>query len=62
MLNNRAHIENLFTAANINDPDSLLPIKDALTIKQNILYDLGTEVFWVEGITDYNYLTLFKKL
>ncbi len=62
MSNNRSTIDNLFTAVNVNDPDSLLPIKDALTIKQNVLYDLDTEVIWVEGITDYNYLTMFKKL
>ena len=62
MNNNRSKIDNLFTVVNLNDPDSLLPIKDALTIKQNVLYDFDTEVIWVEGITDYNYLTLFKKL
>ncbi len=60
MQNNRSSIDNLFTAVNIDDPDSLLPIKEALTIKQNILYDMDTEVVWVEGITDYNYLTMFK--
>ena len=62
MNNNRSTIDNLFSAVNVEDPDSLLPIKDALTIKQNVLYDLDTEVVWVEGITDYNYLTMFKKL
>ena len=62
MENNRSTIDNLFSAVNVDDPDSLLPIKEALTIKQNVLYDLDTEVIWVEGITDYNYLTLFKKL
>lgn len=60
--NNRAHIDNLFTVVNNNDPDSLKPIKDSLTIKQNILYDFDTDVIWVEGITDYNYLTMFKNL
>lgn len=60
--NNRAHIDNLFTAVNSDDPDSLRPIKESLTIEQNVLYDLDTEVVWVEGITDYNYLTMFKKL
>lgn len=62
MNNNKAKIDNSFTAVNVDDPDSLLPIKEALTIKQNVLYDLDTEVIWVEGITDYNYLTLFKKI
>lgn len=60
--NNRAHIENLFTAIDENDPDSLKPIKESLTIKQNVLYDYDTEIVWVEGITDYNYLTMFKNL
>lgn len=62
MKDNKAEIINLFSAVDVDDPDSLLPIKDALTIKQNILYDYDTRVVWVEGITDYNYLTLFKKL
>lgn len=60
--NNRAHIENLFTAIDENDPDSLKPIKESLTIKQNVLYDYDTEIVWAEGITDYNYLTMFKNL
>lgn len=62
MKNNKAKIDNLFTAVNPDDPDSLMPIKESLTIRQNVLYDYETEVVWVEGITDYNYLTLFKKL
>ena len=62
MENNRSRIENRFTAVNYWDPDSLLPIKESLTIKQNVLYDLDTEVVWVEGITDYIYLTMFKNL
>ena len=60
--NNRSKIQNRFTAVNLDDPDSLLPIKESLTIQQNVLYDLDTEVYFVEGITDYNYLTMFKKL
>ena len=60
--NNRCSIDNMFTAINTGDPDTLLPIKESLTIKQNILYDLDTEIVWVEGITDYIYLTMFKKL
>lgn len=46
----------------MDDPDSLIPIKESLTIKQNVLYDYETQVVWVEGITDYNYLTMFKNL
>ena len=60
--NNRSKIQNRLTAVNLEDPDSLLPIKESLTIQQNVLYDLDTEVYFVEGITDYNYLTMFKKL
>ena len=62
MENNRSRIENRFTAVNYWDPDSLLPIKESLTIKQNVLYDLDTKVVWVEGITDYIYLTMFKNI
>lgn len=58
----KAYVDNLFSAINDHDPDSLLPIKESLTIKQNVLYDFDTEVCWVEGITDYCYLTMFKKL
>ncbi len=60
--NNRCSIDNMFTAVNTNDPDTLLPIKESLTIKQNVFYDLDTEIVWVEGITDYNYLTMLKNL
>lgn len=59
---NRSHIDNLFTAVNMDDPDSLVPIKESLTVKQNVFYEFETEVIWVEGITDYCYLTMFKKL
>ena len=58
----KAYIDNLFSAINDNDPDSLLPIKESLTIKQNVFYDYETELCWVEGITDYCYLTMFKEL
>lgn len=62
MENNRSTIDNLFTVVNDGDPDTLLPIKESLTIKQNVLYDLDTEVVWVEGLTDYIYLTMFKNI
>ncbi len=60
MENNQSTVCNLFTAMDIDDPDSLKPIKESLTIKQNVFYDLDTQVVLVEGITDYNYLTFFK--
>lgn len=62
MENNRSTICNLFTAVDASDPDSLKPIKESLTIKQNVFYDIDTEVVLVEGITDYNYLTFFKNI
>lgn len=60
MIDNKSKIDNVFATIDIEDPDSLLPIKDSLTIKQHILYDLETEVYWVEGMSDYIYLTMFK--
>ena len=59
---NISSIENNFAAVNENDPDSLLPIKESLTVENHILVDPDTKVVFVEGITDYNYLTAFKKL
>lgn len=61
MNNNRSKVINSFTAVNIDDPDSLVPIKEALTIRQNVIYDIDTTIVWVEGITDYIYLSFFKK-
>lgn len=55
-------IENNFAAVNENDPDSLLPIKESLTVENYILVNPDEKVVFVEGITDYNYLTAFKKL
>lgn len=57
-----AHISNSFTTVNHNDPDSLKPIKESFTISNHVLYDYDTEVVFVEGITDYNYLTMFKRI
>lgn len=59
---NESTVENLFSAINYDDPDTLLPIKDALTIKQSVLYDEDIKKIFVEGILDYNYLTLFKNI
>ncbi len=59
---NITSIENNFAAVNENDPDSLLPIKDSLTVENHILVNPEEKVFFVEGITDYNYLTAFKIL
>ena len=59
---NISSIENNFAAVNANDPDSLLPIKESLTVENHILVNPEEKVVFVEGITDYNYLTAFKKL
>ena len=59
---NITSIENNFAAVNENDPDSLLPIKDSLTVENHILVNPKEKVVFVEGITDYNYLTAFKIL
>ncbi len=55
-------IDNSFCAADSDEPDTISSIKRPLTIEQHVLYDIDTEVIWVEGITDYNYLTMFKRL
>lgn len=60
--NNISSIENNFAAVNENDPDSLLPIKESLTVENYILVNPEEKIVFVEGITDYNYLTAFKKL
>lgn len=62
MDNNRSSIFNLFSAIDVDDPDSLKPIKKSLTIDQNVFYDIDTTVVLVEGITDYSYLTMFKNI
>ena len=59
---NVVRIHNNFTAVNYGDPDSLLPIKEALTVENYILVNPEKNVVFVEGITDYNYLTAFKLL
>lgn len=42
--------------------DSFLPIYTALTVDKHILLDPNNVLVFVEGITDYNYITAFKKL
>ena len=60
--NSVSRIENVFSAVCQNDPNSLQPIKESLTIENHILVNPDETVIFVEGITDYNYLTAFKKL
>lgn len=59
---NIVRIHNTFTAVNYGDPDSLLPIKEALTVENWMIIDPSKTIVFVEGITDYNYLTAFKLL
>lgn len=59
---NRSRINNDFTAIDIDDPDTLKPIKKALTVRNHMLFDPDRKVIFVEGITDYNYLLAFKKI
>lgn len=62
MEKNKAQIDNDFATINIDDPDSLLSVKNALTVSNHILLDPDVKVVFVEGITDYNYMIAFKKL
>lgn len=62
MENNKAQIDNDFATINIDDADSLLSVKNALTVSNHILLDPDVKVVFVEGITDYNYMVAFKKL
>lgn len=59
---NITSIENYFSAVNVNDPDSLLPVKEALTVENHIIINPDNDLIFVEGITDYNYLTALKKV
>lgn len=45
-----------------DDTDSLRPIKDALTVPRHVLVNPHTPTIFVEGITDYLYLTAFAQL
>lgn len=60
--NNISSIDNDFSAINIDDPDSLLPVKESLTVENHVLLDPDQNVVFVEGITDYNYLVAMKKV
>lgn len=60
--NNVSSIDNDFSAINIDDPDSLLPVKESLTVENHVLIDPDQNVVFVEGITDYNYLVGMKKV
>ena len=59
---NISTISNDFTAIDIDDPDTLKPVKHALTVSNHMLFDPDRKVIFVEGITDYNYMLAFKKI
>ena len=59
---NVSTISNDFTAIDIDDPDTLKPVKHALTVSNHMLFDPDRKVIFVEGITDYNYMLAFKKI
>lgn len=59
---NISRIENDFSTIDRKDPDSLKPIKEALTVNNHMLYDPDKTVVFVEGITDYNYMVAFRKI
>ena len=60
--NNVAKIDNVFSAVNVHDADSLKPIRESLTVRSSVLLDPDQIVVFVEGITDYNYLVGMKSL
>ncbi len=61
-VDNITTIDNDFSAINIDDPDSLLPVKESLTVENHVLLDPDQNVVFVEGITDYNYLVAMKRV
>lgn len=61
-IDNISKIDNDFSTINLDDPDSLLPIKESLTVDSRILLNPDQHLVFVEGITDYNYLVALKKI
>ena len=60
--NNVVKIDNVFSSVNVEDADSLKPIRESLTVRSSVLLDPDQIVVFVEGITDYNYLVGMKSL
>gem|GEM_PF-1236466 len=59
---NHAHVHDKFTVMDTQNPDQLDAILEGLTIGRHVLFDPNEKTVFVEGITDYNYLTAFKLL
>lgn len=60
--NEVAKINDNFTTVNSDDADSLLAIRESLTVRNSILLDPKQIVVFVEGITDYNYFVAMKTI
>ena len=60
--NEVAKINDNFTTVNPDDADSLLAIRESLTVRNSILLDPRQVVVFVEGITDYNYFVAMKTI
>ncbi|MCH5158507.1 MAG: AAA family ATPase [Clostridiales bacterium] len=58
----QSYIHNDFSVINGEDPDTLKPIKHSLTVNNHVLLNTDANVVFVEGITDYNYMTAFKNI
>lgn len=57
------YIQNDFSQIKSSDTDTLLSIKKAFGVAgSHVFYPTNTRIIFVEGITDYNYLTTFKLL
>ena len=59
--NNEAVINNKFQVIEEDDTDALRPIKDALTVGRHIILNPENKTIFVEGMTDYCYLTAIKQ-
>lgn len=57
-----SRIVNDFTAVDLTDPDTLQPIKEALTVENNMLMNPRETVVFVSTPAEYNLLVAFKKL
>ena len=60
--NEVAKVNDSFTTVNPDDADSLLAIRESLTVRNSILLDPKQVVVFVEGITDYNYFVAMKTI
>lgn len=57
-----SRIVNDFTAVDPTDPDTLQPIKEALTVENYMLVNPKETVVFVSSLAEYNLLVAFKKL